>query len=241
MDLSLTPDILGHIGGFPITNTFWVAVFLSLLLILIFTWVSKKLKLVPGVLQVLLETIIDGSYNLIKDTTNSKKIANRLHPFALTVFLLFLFGNLLSFVPGLSTVTYNDIPLYRTATTDFNMVLIITMFFLIIVQMTTIVSGGLLTYFKKFLNFSSPLNFILGFFDIIGEFARLISLSFRFFGNAFAAEVLFAVLLFIFPYILPLPFMALILLSSIVQPAVFALLAMIYIQMAVVEKRIDEK
>lgn len=236
MNFSLAPAVLGHIAGFPITNTLWVAILVSLILIALFGIARLRRRAVPGGLQLFLEIIVEGAHNLIRESSGSEKVANRLHPFALTVFLLFITGNLLSFIPGLPSVTFNGAPLYRTATTDYNMVLIVALFFIIIVQIVNITTGGILGYFKKFINFSSPLNCILGFFEIIGEAAKLISISFRFFGNAFAGEVLVAVLLFIFPYVLPLPFMAIILLSSVVQPAVFGLLVMIYIQMAIVAK-----
>jgi len=236
MEFSLAPHIITHIAGFPITNTFWVTIFLSLALIAVFGIVRIRMREVPTGLQLFLETIVLGSYNLIHESSGSVKMANRLHPFALTVFLLFIAGNLFSFLPGLPSVTFQGSPFYRTATTDYNLVLILAMFFLIIAQIVSIATGGVLGYFKKFINFSSPLNFILGFFEIIGEAAKLVSISFRFFGNAFAGEVLVAVLLFIFPYVLPLPFMLIILLSAIVQPAVFALLVMIYLQMAVMVK-----
>lgn len=240
MDFSLVPTVLGHIGSFPVTNTFWVAIFLSIILIMFFFFGTHKMREVPKGLQLWLELVVDGTRTFVHQTTQRDKVTNRLHPWVLTIFLLFLVGNLISFFPGLPSMTFNGLPLYRTATTDYNMVFIIALFFIVIVQMTAIVTGGILAYFKKFFNFSSPLNFILGFFDIIGEAARIISISFRFFGNAFAAEVLLAVLMIIFPYLLPLPFMPILLLSSVVQPTVFALLCMIYIQMAIVEKETAE-
>ncbi len=241
MDVSLVPAVLGHIAGFPITNTFWVTILLSVILILAFAKGSRNMKDVPKGLQLWLEIIVAGSRDFIHQSTQKDSVTNKLHPFMLTIFLLFLIGNLISFIPGLPSITFNGMPLYRTATTDYNMVLIISLFFIVVIQMTTIVTGGVFTYLGKFFNFSSPLNFVLGLFDIIGEAAKLISISFRFFGNAFAAEVLVAVLLFIFPYILPVPFMGILLLSSVVQPAVFALLCMIYIQMAIVEKEAIEE
>ncbi|MDP3995030.1 MAG: FoF1 ATP synthase subunit a [bacterium] len=236
MEFSLAPHVITYVYGFPITSTLWVTVLVSAIIVAVFLIGRLRMREVPRGLQVFLEMMVEGSHNLIKDSTGSEKAANRLHPFGLTVFLLFLFGNLLSFIPGLPSLTFNGEPLYRTATTDYNLVLILAMFFLVIVQAVNIITGGIFAYFKRFINFSSPLNFILGFFEIIGECAKLVSISFRFFGNAFAAEVLLAVLLFIFPYVLPLPFMAILLLSSVVQPAVFALLVMIYVQMAIVAR-----
>jgi len=236
MDLSITPKILTYVAGFPITDTFWVTILLTIILILAFVWGSWNMKQVPKGLQLWLEVIVEGSRDFMHEATNSEKITNRLHPWVLTIFLLFIVGNLISFFPGLPSLTFNGEAIYRTATTDYNMVFIIALVFMIVAQAVSIMTGGFFGYIKKFINFKSPLDFILGFFEIIGEIAKLISVSFRFFGNAFAAEVLLAVLLFIFPYLLPLPFMVILLLSSIVQPAVFALLILIYIQMSVVHK-----
>ncbi|OIO49043.1 MAG: hypothetical protein AUJ34_01935 [Parcubacteria group bacterium CG1_02_41_12] len=236
MDFTLTPKILTYVAGFPITNTFWVTILLTFILIFVFFIGTRKMKEVPKGLQLWLEIIVDGSKSFMKESMNNDKATNRLHPFVLTILLLFLFGNLLSFIPGLTSLTYNGDPIYRTATTDYNLILILSLVFLTVAQVVNVMTGGIWGYIKRFINFKSPLDFILGFFEIIGELAKLISVSFRFFGNAFAAEVLIAVLLFIFPYVLPLPFMMILLLSSIVQPAVFALLIMIYIQMSIVEK-----
>ena len=236
MDFALTPKVLTYIAGFPITDTFWVTILLSILLILIFAIAHTRMREVPKGLQLWLEIIVDGSRSFMADAMKNDKATNRLHPFVLTILLLFLFGNLISFIPGLSSITFNGEHIYRTATTDFNLVFILALVFLVVAQAVNIMTGGIWGYIKQFISFKSPLDFILGFFNIIGEVAKIISVSFRFFGNAFAAEVLIAVLLFIFPYVLPLPFMMILLLSSIVQPAVFALLITIYIQMSIIEK-----
>jgi len=87
-------------------------------------------------------------------------------------------------------------------------------------------------YVGKFLNFRSPLAFALGLMDIIGEFAKVVSLSFRLFGNIFAGEVLGAVMLFLAPFFIPLPFMFLGLLSAVVQAFVFATLTLVFVMLA---------
>lgn len=68
--------------------------------------------------------------------------------------------------------------------------------------------------------------------DLVGELAKVMSLSFRLFGNIFAGEVLGAVMLFMFPFFLPLPFMFLGLLTAVVQPFVFSVLTLVFISMA---------
>ena len=232
MDFTLGPQVIAYIAGFPISNAFVVTVILSIILMLIFTLSSLRMREVPRGLQLFLEILVDGSREFMNETTHSDKVTRRLHPWLLTIFLLFLFGNLLSFIPGVSAITFNGEHIYRAATTDYNLVFILALVFLIISQAVGIISGGLWAYLGRFINFKSPLKFILGLFEIIAEVAKLISVSFRFFGNAFAAEVMLAVLFSIVPYVVPLPFIILLLLASVVQPAVFALLIMIYIQMS---------
>jgi len=68
--------------------------------------------------------------------------------------------------------------------------------------------------------------------DLIGELAKVISLSFRLFGNIFAGEVLGVVMLFLAPFFIPLPFMFLGLLTAMVQAFVFAVLTLVFITMA---------
>ena len=55
---------------------------------------------------------------------------------------------------------------------------------------------GFFTYMKKFVNFKSPIDFFIGILELISEFAKIISFSFRLFGNVFAGEVLLAIMAF---------------------------------------------
>jgi len=68
---------------------------------------------------------------------------------------------------------------------------------------------------------------------LVSELAKVMSLSFRLFGNIFAGEVLGAVMLFLFPFFLPLPFTLLSLLTAVVQPFVFSVLTLVFISMAI--------
>jgi len=123
----------------------------------------------------------------------------------------------------------------------------------IMMQIITIAAVGPLGYAGKFINiknlagffvnlFKGKLKFgmlaqgcldvFLGFMDLIGELAKVFSLSFRLFGNVFAGEVLGAVMLFLLPFFGPVPFLFLGLLSSCVQAFVFAVLTLVFVNMA---------
>ena len=81
-----------------------------------------------------------------------------------------------------------------------------------------------------------PVNFFLGLMDIISEIAKIISLSFRLFGNMFAGQILATVVIGLVPYIIPIPFALLGVLTAFIQAAVFSILVLIFMSMAVVEK-----
>jgi F-type H+-transporting ATPase subunit a len=90
-------------------------------------------------------------------------------------------------------------------------------------------------YLGKFFNFSSPIDFFVGILELISEISKLISFSFRLFGNVFAGEVLLMVMMFLVPYILPLPFFMLEIFVGLIQALVFTTLTLVFLKMATEE------
>jgi F-type H+-transporting ATPase subunit a len=89
-----------------------------------------------------------------------------------------------------------------------------------------------LRYFSKFISFKDVLGLIVGPLEAVSELAKIISFSFRLFGNVFAGEVLLAVLAFIVPYLVSIPFFALELFVGLMQAFVFAMLTLVFMAMA---------
>jgi F-type H+-transporting ATPase subunit a len=236
LDISLAPNILFNIGSFPVSNTLmwsWL-VFAFLMIGAIFFKYSLKMR--PGKFQSIAEMLIGGSYDFAESMMGSKIKTQRAFPLVFTMFFFILFCNLLTFIPGQAAVTIQTaggvVPLFRAIISDYSLVFVLTMISVIVIQIVAIASVGPLRYIGKFFNFTSPLNFFLGLMDLVGEVAKVMSLSFRLFGNIFAGEVLGAVILFLFPFFLPLPFLFLGLLTAVVQPFVFAVLTLVFISMA---------
>jgi F-type H+-transporting ATPase subunit a len=75
-------------------------------------------------------------------------------------------------------------------------------------------------------------EFFIGLIEIVGEFAKTLSLSLRLFGNIFAGEVLMTVMLGLFSYILPIPFIFLEILVGAIQATVFAMLTLAFLVVA---------
>ena len=102
---------------------------------------------------------------------------------------------------------------------------------------------GFFRYMNRFFPFgafrhgasSGLLALLVGLIELVSEFIRLISFSFRLFGNIFAGEVLIAVMLFFVPYVIPVPFMAFEVFVGFIQAAIFAMLTLFFIKLAVTE------
>jgi F-type H+-transporting ATPase subunit a len=182
--------------------------------------------------QNFVEAVIEGAFKFIGTLNRDERKAKILFPIVFTMFLFILSANLFAFLPGSAAATYNGATLFRSVMSDYTVVFMLTLVSIMTAQVVAVVANGPIGYIGKYLNFSSPLAFVLGLMDIIGEFSKILSLSFRLFGNVFAGEVLGSVMLFLMPFFLPLPFMFMGLLSAVIQAFVFSLLTTIFITMS---------
>jgi F-type H+-transporting ATPase subunit a len=92
---------------------------------------------------------------------------------------------------------------------------------------------GLKERVSVFFNFASPIKFFVGILELISEFARIISFTFRLFGNVFAGEVLLAIMALLVPYLVPLPFMFLEVFVGFIQAFIFGMLTLIFVALAI--------
>jgi F-type H+-transporting ATPase subunit a len=89
------------------------------------------------------------------------------------------------------------------------------------------------SYFSKFLNLKGGfIGIFVGLLEAIGEVARVLSFSFRLFGNIFAGEVLLATMAFLIPWVAAVPFMGLELFVGLIQALIFAMLTLVFMTMA---------
>lgn len=86
---------------------------------------------------------------------------------------------------------------------------------------------------KRYINFSNPINFIVGIIELFSEISKLISFSFRLFGNIFAGEMLLLVITTITVGIATLPFYALEIFVGLIQAFVFLMLTTVFIKVAI--------
>ncbi|MCF7820135.1 MAG: F0F1 ATP synthase subunit A [Candidatus Pacebacteria bacterium] len=236
LNISLAPDILFSLAGFPVTNTLLWSVVLSVFLMLFFVLIARSAKLIPGRWQNFIELLVDGSYSFVESITGPGEKAKRVFPLVFTMFIFTLVANLAVYIPGQAAITvYNGegfVPVFRAVMSDYGLVLIMTLISVLVMQIVAIITAGPWKYLGRFINLKNPLAFFLGLMELVGELAKIISLSFRLFGNIFAGEVLGSVILFLAPFFMPLPFQFLGLLSAVVQAFVFSVLTLVFISMA---------
>lgn len=239
--IALSPEIITTVLGVPITNTLITSWGVLFILAGVAFFVGRNVTLVPSRVQTLVELMFSGVLDYMAETLESKDLAKRFFPLIMTLFLFIFFANVLEFTPGIGSIGFTTdvrgehefIPLFRSVNTDLNVTLALAIIAFLVIEISGVVIIGFLKYFRKFVNLKSALGFFIGIIELISEIARLISFSFRLFGNIFAGEVLILVLMYFMPYLLPVPLMLFELFVGFIQAAIFALLTLFFIKVAI--------
>lgn len=235
----LDPYIVGHIGEMPITATLITVWLVMVLLVTLAVVVRKNISIVPNKLQSIAELLVGGAYDYVHEVLGDKKYADKYFPFIITIFIFILGINWVGLIPGVGAFgTYQDghlVPWLYPGSTDLNITIGLTLVAFFTIEVAGVLGIGVWKYAGKFINFKSPLAFIIGLIELISELARLISFSFRLFGNIFAGKTLLLVTMFFVPYILPIPVYAYEIFVGMIQAAVFAILTLFFIKMALEE------
>lgn len=239
--VALSAEKLGDFLGIPITNTLITAWITILLLITIGIIAGGRLRMIPGKFQTLLEWMFGGLFDYIAETLESKEMARRFFPLIMTIFLFIFTANILHFVPGIGSIGFYHnwelVPLLRSVNTDLNVPLALAIISFLVVEFTGIFTLGIMNYGSKFLvnPLRSPIGAVVGFVELIGELVRVVSLSFRLFGNILAGEIIILVAIYFAPYFAPVPLMLFETFVGFLQAAIFALLTLFFIKLAIQE------
>ncbi len=240
LHITLAAERLFEVWGIPITNTVIATWGVMVLLLAAAFFIGRSLKLTPGKLQSAVEMAYEVVYDYIHKSLESDKLARRYFPLIATIFLFILTVNLFEFLPifGPFKIAHGGelVPLLHVPSADLNTTLALAIISFFVAEFSGVLTLGVLKYGSKFVNFKGgAMGFIIGLFEIIGNLARLVSLSFRLFGTIFAGETLLLVIIFFVPYIAPVPFMGFELFIGFLQAAIFAILTLAYIKLAVEE------
>jgi len=243
MEISLAAEKIGHIGSLPITNSLLLSWISTAFLIFLAIGATSNLRTIPQGIQNVFESIIELLLNLINGVLEDEKKTRQYFPLLATIFIFIITNNWLGLLPGVGSIGINEIkhgeqilvPIFRGGNADLNTTLALAIIAVISVQVFGVAAIGTFKYAKKFINFNGPINFFVGILELISEFSKMISFSFRLFGNIFAGEVLLMVIGFIAPFIAPIPFFLLELFVGMIQALVFMMLTLVFIKGAIQE------
>ena len=232
-EISIRAEEVFHIGSFAVSNSLLLA-FCAMLLVLVSAIVIRhKIAIVPGKLQGFVEMIHDELLTLMDSVLGSREKSLKYFPLIASIFLFVVVSNWLGLVP-LGPITIHHAPLFRAPTTDLNFTIGLAIISVLAVNILGVLAIGFWKHLGKFFNFKSPVMLFVGLLELVSEFVKIISFSFRLFGNIFAGEVLLLIIGFLLPYVVPLPFLFLEVFVGVIQGFIFAMLTLVFVGMAVV-------
>ncbi len=250
--IAVPADTLFTIGPLDVTNTLLITVLSALVVFLFFYFPARHARIVPRFWQNVAEWMIQGLLNLCVEVAGPRN-GRRFFPWVATIFFLVLVGNWWEVVPGIETiggisrevpgcehVQFTSIflrgnasncitPWLRPPSTDLNFTLALAIISFIATQAYGFKLLGLGGQLGRYFTFKEgPLGLIVGLLELVLEPLRIISLSFRLFGNLFAGDVLLLVISFLLPVVGAIPFYFLELFVGFIQAFVFAFLTLIF-------------
>lgn len=234
-EISLKAQELFSIGGFGITNSLFQTLIVSLTLMVLAIVLSKRIKIIPGSFQGGFEMGAEWFLDLMESALGSMKKAEQHFPLVATIFIFIMVSNLSGILPGIGSFYiergHHEVSLFRSPAADLNFTLAFAVISVIVTNIIGMAAVGIFPHISKFLNFKNPIMFFIGILEFVSELAKVLSLSFRLFGNVFAGEVLLIIVFFLAPYIVPLPFLFLEIFVGLIQAFVFAMLTLVSISL----------
>ncbi|MBM3117964.1 MAG: F0F1 ATP synthase subunit A [Chloroflexi bacterium] len=253
--VELPSEGIFHVSGFTITNTLIASWLTIIILFGLFYACTRRMKLIPGRLQNLAEIFVETLLNFVKGVAGENH-ARTLFPIVATIFLYVLTNAYLALLPFFGTIgiTEHDgtfVPLFRAANTDINLPLSIALISFVCIEFWGLRALGFFRYLNSFFNFGQLrdgfvslfkgkirpaisgimfgfINLFIGGLEILSHFIRIISFTFRLFGNMTAGEILLLVVAFLIPLVASIPFYGLELLVGVLQALIFAGLTLVF-------------
>jgi len=236
--------------GFPITNSMVVTWVVALGLIVFSQIATRKMAMVPGGAQNLLEWVVGGLDGLLEEIIGPHLVRRTFWFFA-TIFIFVLATNWFGLIPGVGTVGWGhatargfkiDQPLLRGANADLNLTMAMALTFFACWTVWALQEVGPRGFLRELFAPKGEtaglmkvvmvvVFFASGCLEIVSILFRPVSLSFRLYGNVFAGENMLETMSALVPslgWLLPIPFYFMELLVGLVQALVFMLLTAVF-------------
>jgi len=242
-EVSLPAEEVFSIGGFEITNTMLSAWLSILVLGGVCYAATRKMKLVPRGLQNVVEAAVEALLNFVEGAAG-KEYGRKFFPLVATIFLFVIANAWLGLIPGFMSIA------------DINVPLALALVSFAFVEYWGIRSQGFFRYMRKFINVrplfhslgqvfrgkirsglggmvTGIIGAFAGFIEMLSELIRIVSFTFRLFGNMTAGELLLLVMIFLVPWVAAIPFYGLELFLGFVQALIFGGLTLVFLMIAV--------
>ena len=261
-NISIAPEQLFTLFGFSITNTLLCTWIVIAILFFVCYLGTRRQDLIPSGMQNAFEYVVEGLLGLVESVSGKKK-GRKFFPFVASFFIFILFANLLDVIPGVDTIGQVDgashvgllwgaesnkiITWLRPPTTDLNLTLAMALVSVVATQFFGFAILGAKGQLSKYFNFAAlrrgPMgivDFVVGLLEIISELGRLVSFSFRLFGNIFAGSVLLAVFAFLLPVVTSILFVPFELFVGAIQAFVFGFLTLVFMEVGTISHSHEE-
>jgi F-type H+-transporting ATPase subunit a len=210
--------LISHNHGFIILAH---VVLVTVIVLAIAKFSTSSLQIVPRGVQNVSEVYLSGVVDMGKDVIG-EELAKKYLPLVATIGLFVLVSNLVGIIPG-----------FESPTSNINVTLALALIVFIYYNYEGIRENGVVKYFGHFMGpekLLAPLMFPI---EIVSHLSRIISLSFRLFGNIKGDDLFLAVILMLAPYVAPMAPYALLTFSALLQAFIFMILTYVYLAGAV--------
>lgn len=236
LHISLAAEHILTIAGISMSNAMLTSMVASVFIVVLFYLGARTVSVYPrSLFASAFEAISEFMLGLIEQVTLDRRKAEQFFPLLMTFFIFILVNNWIGLLPGIGSITITtaegSVPLFRGANADLNTTLALAIISVITTHAFAIRQLGLFSHLKKYISLN-PIMLFVGLLELVSEFSKMISFSFRLFGNIFAGEVLLVVIGFLMPAIAPLPFFGLELFVGLVQALVFTMLTLVFLEIA---------
>jgi F-type H+-transporting ATPase subunit a len=258
-EIQLPAETVFNLFGLPISNTI-LATWLTVLVlgILVFL-ITRHIRVVPKRWQMLLEFGLGWLLGFCQQVAGEKN-GRRFFPIVATIFLFVMFNAWLSLIPGFGSIWIlnpegHQVHLLRGANTDINTPLALALVSFAVVLYYGFNSSGI-RYLGNYFNvggifrgigelfkghikpafsgiFTGVINAFIGIIELLSMLTRIVSFTFRLFGNMTAGEILLLMTSFLLPFLFALPFYGLELLVGVIQSLIFSGLTLVFLTLAV--------
>jgi F-type H+-transporting ATPase subunit a len=259
-NVELPSEGIFHISAFTVTNTLIASWLTIIVLVALFYAGTRKMKLIPGGFQNFVEYIVEVMLNFVEGVAGEKH-SRTVFPIVATIFLYVLMNAYLALIPFFGTIGFHEtsgtfVPFFRNANTDINVPLSIALISFVFVEgLVGLRTLGFLRYLNYFFNVGQLrdglkslfkgkikpaisgivygfINLFIGVLEVISHFMRIISFTFRLFGNMTGGEILLLLVTFLTPLVISMGVYGLESLVGFLQALIFAGLTLVFAVLA---------